>query len=246
MPEYITQQSTMQPSKKRSNSSIRKPSRKRVRFDAGGDEKRVKVQVVELIRPSSEMTNSERDSTWYQKSHYKENLLSVKVIAHEHARCNNGPQQPNKLELDYSGALASTYASCCTDASEDSTRPDHCAQYLAVVSHFEKCSVEGECNRGLERITVPVVGRETVRRRKEAIAMVVTAQHALKQCFKADEGVELLRRISEEQTRPARKFAKALGKADSISALLEYQASMSQPQHSVSFAPRHIATARGA
>jgi hypothetical protein len=242
----------MEPSKKRSNSSIHKPSRKRVRFDAGGDEKRVKVQVVELICPSSEMTNSERESAWYQKSHYKENLLHVRVIAQEHARqharCHNGPQEHehNKLELDYSGALTSTYASCCTDASEDSTLPDHCAQYLAVVSHVEKCSVEGECNRGLERITVPVVGKETVRRRKEAIAMVVTAQHALKQCFKADEGVELLRRISEEQTRPARKFAKALGSADSISALLEYQASMSQPQHSVSFAPQHIATARGA
>jgi hypothetical protein len=224
-------QTTMQPFKKRSNSSIRKPSRKRVRFDAGGDEKRVKVQVVELIRPSSEMSNSERDSTWYQKSHFKGNLLSVRVIAHEHARCNSGPQH-NKVELDYSGALASTYASCSTDSSEDSTLPDDWAQYLAVVSHVEKCSVEGECNRGLERITVPLVGRETVRRRKEAIATVVMAQHALQRCFKADEGVELLRRISEDQTRPARKFAKALGTADSISALLEYQASTRQPQYS--------------
>jgi hypothetical protein len=196
-------------------------SRKRVRFGAEGDAKRVKVRVVEVIRPSSEMSNSEKERAWYQKADYKGNLKIAQFIANAHGISSSLTHK--QLELNYSGTLASTYASCYLDDSEHSELPDHCAQHLAVATSVEKCSVDGECNRGLEKITVPMVGRETVRRRKDAIGFVLLAQYALKQCGHPGENIEILRSISVEQTRCARKFAKALGTADAMSALLEYQ-----------------------
>ena len=98
---------------------------------------------------------------------------------------------------------------------------DHCAQQLAMVS---VAAGEEKCHRGLERVTVPTLGLEIVRRRKLVISSVVLAQRNLQGLVALkEEKLEALRMISESQSLPARKFAKAMGVVDAMGALLEYQ-----------------------
>lgn len=190
--------------------------RKRVQFDEeDGEQQRVMVQVFEFIRPASEMSSYEKECIWYPKSHFTLNMKSHQVIAKIHSLVQ-------KHETSYAAALSTAYTGCCLDQTDDWSFPEHCAQHLAVVSTSETCVVEGESNRGLENITVEEVGMEILRRRKEAIASVIMAQQALVYCSDANGKAEILRRVSEDKTRSARKFAKALGTADAMLALLEY------------------------
>eukprot|EP00934_Nitzschia_sp_Nitz4_P008701 Nitzschia sp. Nitz4//scaffold337_size18511//12268//12981//NITZ4_008782-RA/size18511-processed-gene-0.13-mRNA-1//-1//CDS//3329548316//8691//frame0 len=194
-------------------------SRKRVRFDSEeSDQKRVKVEVLELLRPSSELTSDEKEGIWYHKKHFKRNIKSAHYIANIH-------KQTHTQQLNYTGALAATYTGCCMDQSDDWVLSEHCAKHLVVATASDLSDINGESNRGLEKVTVPMVGLESVRRRKEVVSSVLLAQAALKHCTDpASTKLEIVRRISEEQTQPAKRFAKALGTADAMLALLEYGA----------------------
>ncbi len=194
-------------------------SRKRVRFDAYHNEpERMKVRVVETLRPSSAMTKEEKDAAWYQKQHFHENIRSSRLYATTLAsRCNIDCDIK-----DYANALVSTYASCTVEDWQDSRSNEHCAQHLALLTTVQCTSMEGESTRGLEKVAVPFVGREAVRRRNDAISSVLLAQSVIGNKFAPHERQELIRIISEEQSKCARKFAKAMGIVDAMSALMEY------------------------
>lgn len=197
-----------------------KPPRKRVRFDADSSttEGQVDVRVVETLRPSSAMTEEEKEKAWYQKQYFQENIQNARSFATTLAyRCS----VDSKVK-DYTEALASTYASCTVDDWQGLCISDHCAQHLALLTNVEHTAASGECARGLEKVAVPFVGQEAVRRRNDAIGSVLLAQYALGQGITSSERQEVLRRISEEQSKCARKFAKAMGTADAISALMAY------------------------
>jgi hypothetical protein len=204
--------------------------------DSTSDSVPVQSQVVELLQPSSEMTLSERSEIWYNKSDYRSSLQTAeyigRVAAHDH---------DSGLFMD---TLANTYAICCledsnggsnsgedsmllpeTTTASDPSPPlllsDHCAQQLAMISVV---SGDDKCHRGLERVAVPTVGLEIVRRRKQVISSVVLAQRNLRAVVaRNEEKLEALRILSERQSLPARKFAKAMGVVDAMGALLEYQ-----------------------
>ena len=193
---------------------------KRVRFDS-------KEEIVELIRPSSEMTTEERSAAWYHKSDFRAALQAARLIGQATTFCTE-----SELYVD---TLANTYALCCVtnnvhtngsnngDSTDgDSDVLDQVAEQLAVVA---AATGDEGCHRGLERMTVPLIGLEIVRRRKLAIASVVLAQKSLGGYLprnKAEQS-ELLRMLSENETKPARKFAKAMGVVDAMGALVEYQ-----------------------
>jgi hypothetical protein len=205
--------------------------------DSTSDSVPVQSQVVELLQPSSEMTLSERSEIWYNKLDYRSSLQTAehigRVAAHDHG---------SGLFMD---TLANTYAICCLEDSNDGSNSgedimllpettttsdtsspflllsDHCAQQLAMISVV---SGDDKCHRGLERVTVPTVGLEIVRRRKQVISSVVLAQRNLRGVVgHKEEKLEALRILSERQSLPARKFAKAMGVVDAMGALLEYQ-----------------------
>jgi len=203
--------------------------RKRVRFnhyrcdgDAG-----VAVHILATIRASSDMSPSEIDSMWYQKGLLRQNIEKARGIAMEE---QNRRQYLNEdwKGVDYSGAIESSFIACCLDAIEDSALPEECAGYLTHASQSRKgshSSEDMECLRGLEKVVVPLFGMESSRRRKEAISHVILAQYALQGINSSSHRSELLREISEAQSRPSRKFAKALGGVDAMSALQTYQES---------------------
>jgi hypothetical protein len=202
--------------------------RKRVRFDhpAGGDTG-VTVQVLATIRSSSDMSPSEIDAMWCHKSLLRRNLENARELAvEEHNRRQYLPE--HFKEMDYVGAIESSFVACCLDPVADSAIPDECAGYLTHASQSRKgicSSEESECLRGLEKVVVPLYGMETGRRRKETISHVILAQYALQGVTSSSHRSEILREISEAQSRPARKFAKALGGVDAMSALQAYQES---------------------
>lgn len=198
-----------------------KRPRKRVRFDAdnSSDSGQVEVRVVETLRPSSAMTEEEKEIAWYHKQYFQENIQNARSFATTLAyRCS----VDSKVK-DYTDALASTYASCTIDDWQGLCISDHCAQHLALLTNMEHTTASEECARGLEKVAVPFVGQEAVRRRNDAIGSVLLAQYALGQGITLSEKQEVLRRISEEQSKCARKFAKAMGTADAITALMAYE-----------------------
>jgi len=205
--------------------SAKSKSRKRVRFDDDEeDAARVKVRVLEVLRPSSEMSHEEKGVAWYQKVDYQENVRNVRAAAKFLAY----QVRVDSATKTYSEALASTYTSCAIDTFHDEDeieseqRLDNCAQHLALASSLKNDADNSESTRGLEKLAFPLLGREAVRRRNEAIGAILMARFAVDQSVPAGERQELIRRISEEQSKCARRFAKAMGTADAISALLEY------------------------
>lgn len=197
-------------------------SRKRVRFDADDQNtRRMKVRVAGSVSRSTNMVHEDEYSTWYQKSHLRENLQQSKLIATTFALQSSVDHEVKT----YSETLASTYASCAVDSDEGLEVSEYFAQHLALVSNIEHTSVNGESARGLEKIAVPSVGREALRRRNEVICNVLLAQQALNLHTSFNDRHEMIRLISEEQSRCARNFAKSLGTSDAVSALMEYGSS---------------------
>jgi len=202
-----------------------KGSKKRVRFNHDCNDCE-RVQIIDVIRPSSEMTPFEKDTTWYREAHIKHVLRNAQSVglAHRHRSCLDQHQADR-----YKGALASTYASCLLDSPDDCTIHEQCAENLALTMHSRKDHhSDVVCARGLEKITVPMVGQGAIKRRKDAITSVIVAQRALKIFPNPCARGELLRQVSAERSKPARKFAKALGTADAMTALIEYHTSSPQ------------------
>lgn len=202
-------------------------SRKRVRFEEEEAAKPVKKQMIASSFSSSllssEWSESEREDIWYTQSNFRAGLKNTEGLAIEFVQ---SARVPYNYEAEYSDVLTTTYAACCLDESDDCQLSEELAHGLAVVTAVgDSCRV-GECNRGLERITVPAYGCETLRRRKLAIGSVVSAQMSLAGQLTPDENSEFLRIMSESQTLPSRNFAKSLGVVDAMSALVEYQTCM--------------------
>ena len=187
-----------------------------------------KDEIIELIRPSSEMTPEERSAAWYHKSDFRSSLQMARMIG-------QAMQFTTDSDL-YIDTLANTYAFCCMDVGGDSFLPPGIADELEMIDQVGEqlafvAGATGDemCHRGLERMTVPLIGLEIVRRRKLAIASVVLAQKSLGVYLPQGttnnraEQSELLRLLSENETKPARKFAKAMGVVDAMGALVEYQ-----------------------
>jgi hypothetical protein len=213
----------------RSRSCCGGSPRKRVRFDQQGSEGEadVAVHILATIRASSDMSPSEIDAMWNQKGLLRRNIQNAREIAVEEQNRRQYLPEDCK-EMDYAGAIESSFVACCLDPVENSALPEECAGYLTHASQSRKgaCSSEdSECLRGLEKVVVPLFGMETSRRRKEAISHVILAQHALQGIASSRHRSELLREISEAHSRPSRKFAKALGGVDAMSALHAYQES---------------------
>jgi hypothetical protein len=199
-------------------------SRKRVRFEEEEEEEAPKPvskkQMIASSFSSSEWSECEREEIWYTQSNFRAGLKSTEGLAIEFVQ---SARVPCNYEAEYSDVLTTTYAACCLAESDDCQVSEELAHGLAVVTDAgESCRV-GECNRGLERITVPAYGCETQRRRKLAIESVVSTQMSLAGQLSLDDNSEFLRIISESQTLPSRNFAKSLGFVDAMSALVEYQ-----------------------
>ena len=222
-------------------------SRKRVRFEEEETLKPVKKQIIassfSSLLPSPEWSESEREEIWYTPSNFRAGLKDTEGLAIAFVQC---ARVPCNYEAEYSDVLTTTYAACCLDESDDCQVSEELSHGLAVVTASgDSCRV-GECNRGLERITVPAYGYETQRRRKLAIGSVVSAQMSLAGQLTPDENSEFLRIISESQTLPSRNFAKSLGVVDAMSALVEYQTCMGDediPQKNISVS--HIEQCQG-
>jgi hypothetical protein len=203
-------------------------SRKRVRFEEEEAPKPAKKQKMiassfSSSLPSSEWSESEREEIWYTQSNFRAGLKITEGLAIEFVQ---SARVPCNYEAEYSEVLTTTYAACCLDESDDCQVSEELSHGLAVVTAAGDSRRAGECNRGLERITVPAYGCETLRRRKLAIGYVVSGQLSLAGRLTPDENSEFLRIISESQTLPSRNFAKSLGVVDAMSALVEYQVCM--------------------
>jgi hypothetical protein len=194
-----------------------------VRFHIGLADESVIVQVIETLIPASEMSAEEKDARWYPTVSLHENALQAQHFAYRFAILG-------LVDLDlrhYSKSLSTTYASCAGHEIYHEHASEQFAQKLAL-SEVGYISMAGDSTRGLEKILAPVLGQDMRRRRKETIDSVLMVHRALREeCSSSDDKNELLCKISEVHSTCSRRYAKTMGTADAMSALLEYGGSTS-------------------
>lgn len=194
---------------------------------AGTTHADITAQTLETVVPASEMTEEEKDSLWLPQTFFQTNIGLAKQQASRVA-LHRSHSEHQHIISSYSEALAATHASCTFGSSsfhphEELVVSDHFAQHLAL-AEAQYLLAEGESTRGLEKLSSPVVGQDLVRRRQDTIDSVLLAQYALK-CENRPHLVQdgrLLAAISEERSNVSRRYARAMGITDAMSALLEY------------------------
>jgi len=191
----------------------------RVHFDADpANSDSVSVQVIETLVPALEMLDAEKDTIWYPRK----TLRATVAQAEQQAK---GFAVQRMVDLDahnYSETLTTAYASCTVDDILHEEITNHCVQCLAL----SDVNIAGESTRGLEKIASPVMGQDMKRRRKETIESVLLAQFALRCGLRSsEEKDEILRVVSEGHSKCLRRYAMAMGSADALSAMFEYDMS---------------------
>jgi hypothetical protein len=196
--------------------------RRRVRFDSpcSNAAESISVHVIDNLVPASEMADNEKAAIWYPSTSVRENMAHAEFQATKFAFRRIVDSHARK----YSESLTGIYASCAVDDMYHEDISTRLAQNLALSEVEYALRVAGDSTRGLEKVTSPEMGQDIIRRRKEAIDTVLFAQFALR-CghTSSEEHDELLRTICEEQTKCLRRYAKAMGTADAISAVFEYR-----------------------
>jgi hypothetical protein len=196
------------------------PGSSRVRFDGHTDVSGpVSVQVMTTLVPASEMGDAEKDAIWYPKASVRETIMRAELQAKGFAK----RRIVDAKAQNYAETLTTTYARCAFEEMYHEQVSEHCAQSLALSEVEHK----GDSTRGLEKIASPLMGQDILRRRKETIDSVLLAQFVLRCGHPASqEQDEVLRGVSEEHSKGLRRYANAMGMADAVSAVLEYQACM--------------------
>ena len=181
------------------------PPRKRVRFC---------TEVQQQSPPSPASGEEERPKTWYGRSELRTFMQDCATTVRE---CNDS---------NYLSLLACTYINCYNNESQSSSSlkslSELSSQKLAVSSLNDS---DDCCARGLERLTSPqFVGSPTRKRRKEAINLVLRSYKILNSTNGCSDNTksEMLRKVSERHSEPAKKFAKAMAFVDTMSAWVEY------------------------
>lgn len=152
-------------------------------------------------------------ASWHDKFDYGEAIQAMKQSA-IHCR-EESSFYPIYLEL-----LVSSYVACCDDANE--------ASYASLpmnltAEHVSFLGLGRGESRGLEIQALPYMGRDRQKRRKAHIQAIVKLSNHLKRLAMPLEGqAQILKEASLQLTRPARKFAHALGSADAVAALAEH------------------------
>ena len=189
----------------------------RVHFDAHQDESGpVSVQVMTTLVPASEMGGAEKDTIWYPKAYVRETLVQAELQAKGFAMSRMVDAQAQ----NYTETLTTTYARCAIEEMYHEEVSEHCAQRLAL----SEVEYKGDSTRGLEKIASPLMGQDILRRKKETIESVLLAQLVLRCGHPAsNEQDEVLRGVSEEHSKGLRRYANAMGIADAVSAVLEYE-----------------------
>ena len=183
------------------------PPRKRVRFCTKEQQ--------QSPPPTPVSEGEERPKTWYGRSELRTFMQDCATTVQE---CNDS---------NYLSLLACTYINCCNNESESSSSSlkslsELSSQKLAVSALNDN---NDGCARGLERLTSPqFVGSPTRKRRKEAIHLVLRSYKILNSTNGCSDNTksEMLRKVSERHSEPAKKFAKAMAFVDTMSAWVEY------------------------
>lgn len=185
---------------------------KKVHFDIqdnGNTSKNLKVQVMgPLLKPSSEMTESEKNDVWWQASDYTCFTREIGEIARK-----NFHQGTAGRSSSYSETLKRTYQACCS-------KPKH-TTYKAIIGNTTRKQLEqwtstSVSSRGLEYVSVPFLVAARRRNRESCVPTLVALQNKMHETKVYDVKMmaDTLCAFSERKSQSARLFAHVMGEAD--------------------------------
>ena len=147
--------------------------------------------------PASQMTESQKQSMWWQQDDYAMFKMTARMIAYEILRRDS----PYSNQNSYSSILQKIFDSCCQSPDESAALPClfHGHDYQAMHQWLDVAV----SRRGLERWSLPVVAKERQRRKQDHLSAVLRVQHEF--CSPGQvpsrEVADLLRRTSEQFSR---------------------------------------------
>mmetsp|Transcript_27147 Transcript_27147/g.63057 ORF Transcript_27147/g.63057 Transcript_27147/m.63057 type:complete len:305 (+) Transcript_27147:168-1082(+) len=170
------------------------PKRKHVRIVA-------EPQILDHVRPLSDMSASERQMLWWQKDEYEQVKASAKAKCRELRKRNK-----NTVKT----CIANAYEQACAVANsnlelDDPIRPD---------SSLVGWCVNAESPRGLERWSSKLHGFLRGKHVSEVKHAVLLEQ--ARQFLAAQRDQDEIARVAQEASKRARAFAQLLGQADAL------------------------------
>ena len=186
-------------SNKRTNLSFRMVS-KRVRF---AEPETLSTVVCELI-PRSQLSQLDRDNTWYSHVEYAAIRASCILLSKQ----LQGSSRARLLEPTLH------------DAYDKHTGDELAIMQQMLIRWSRHCT---SC-RGLERFIQGAGGKTRRQERRRSVRLVLEAQELAMDCL-PDESAEKLRFIYEQSTAKARLFAMQLGIADTAANIMEREQS---------------------
>ncbi|KAL7566028.1 hypothetical protein ACA910_011045 [Epithemia clementina (nom. ined.)] len=184
--------------------------RRRVRFCADGDDDDLKVErVVHEIDSRESLSKKLKSELWVQRQDLELSVSNIRRQFHQ-----NDSKSGREFPL-YGEALCVAYVACCEDSSDQEGRvPSGLSPGLLELLGTER----GE-SRGLESCAIPSLAVVRNQKRRESVRNVVALHKLLRGI--PDE-LDLIRLVAEDMSRPARKFAHAMGIGDAVAGFQAY------------------------
>jgi hypothetical protein len=215
-------------------------SRKRVRFAASAScDAEVDIEVLDTIKPSSLMTESEIQSLYWNDSDYEFFRGTAFMIAHEIRKiASTSPPQSHS----YDSVLSNVYQRCQRIHKQSSTLlvSNSTSQIIPpnLFDAFVKWTISGHSRRGLEKHCVSVHIQERCRVRQDLVDAIISVQslltireqnkhskhdkqlkkllrtYGIYDCLNSLKDDDILKIVSERFSRTSVLYASVVGQAD--------------------------------
>ena len=185
-----------------------------VHFEYDDETDNVPCQIAgPLLVPSSEMTDIEKQTQWWQPSEYNSQKATAKNIAK--AIQKREPCDPKGNPSAYSNVVARVFSACLSTKMKGPTEHD-----LEKLAHWTRVA---HSRRGLERWSIPQVSKIRKECRLAVIDAVLDMQYENPDGLDWDELWEVIRMSSERLSKASKLYALAMAFADHQAARDELQ-----------------------
>lgn len=218
--------------------------------------KRARISIdhaLEDVPLATQMTEEERSTLWMRKADHRATYTDITEVVRTcqasasqqedgASSCCHARRRSSSSYVNYAEALATAYnicneeSECSDDASLDKSEKELPLDQLIVYGSMHTQS------RGLESKIIPGLGDHRSKKRKEHTYCVLQVQcemmamvkhqhlaNAEATCCSPDDIAQGLGAVSAYLSKPARRFARALGAVDGSMALLEYATVANSP-----------------
>lgn len=189
-------------------------SERRVHFEYDDETDSVPHVIIgPLLVPSSEMTDFEKLTQWWQPSEYNSQKATAKNIAK--AIQKREPCDPKGNPSAYSNVVARVFSVCLSSKMKGPTEHD-----LEKLAHWARVA---HSRRGLERWSIPQVSKIRKECRLAVIDAVLDIQYENPDGLDWEELMEVIRRSSERLSNASKLYALSMAFADHLAARDELQ-----------------------